>query len=138
MRVSVDRVIAQARLPERLEGDASYDVYAMEHIEIAPLGRAKVRTGLRFDIPSGMYGLILPRTPLAVQHGVTVLNAPGVIDSSYNEEVKVVLFNSDALQAFRVKVGNKIAQLIFMPITDTHLFDLPYMQPQIGDDGEFV
>jgi dUTP pyrophosphatase len=128
--LNVDRVIAAARVPERsYEDDAGYDLFACEHVEIPPLGRARVRTGIRLELRgSGLYGLIVPRSGLAVQHGITVLNAPGIVDQGYTGEIRVVLFNADPTHPFRVKIGNRIAQIIFQPYAPVQFEDIPWYQ----------
>lgn len=132
MQVPIDRVIASAQLPEKAyPSDAGFDLFAQEHVEIAPLGRAKVRTGLKLNLPDGVYAQILPRSGLAVQHGVTVLNAPGIIDQGYTGEIRVVLHNTDAAHPFRVKVGSRIAQLVFVPMFPVELYDIPWAQQTI-------
>lgn len=127
IHLKITRLIASAQLPEKVyPTDAGFDLFAQEHVEIAPLGRAKVRTGLKLELPDALYASILPRSGLAVQHGVTVLNAPGLIDPGYKGEIRVVLYNSDPVQPFRVKIGNRIAQLVFgyrLPIV---LDDVPW------------
>lgn len=138
--VPVDRVIAAAQIPEQAyEDDAGFDVFACEHVEIPPLGRARVRTGLRMELPPDLYAQIVPRSGLAVQHGVTVLNAPGIIDTGYTGEVRVVLFNADPQHPFRVKIGNRIAQIVFHRKERVMLQDIPWSQQTIdgarGDAG---
>src|SRR5262245_7889204 len=92
-----------ARLPVRAhDDDAAFDLYADEATTIAPGDRATVATGVALALPPGSCGLVLPRSGLAARHGVTVLNAPGLIDPGYRGEVKVVLFNSDPAESFAV------------------------------------
>lgn len=130
--IPISRVIASARVPEKTyPTDVGFDIFAQEHVEIPPHGRAKVRTGLKLELPRGMYAQILPRSGLAVQHGVTVLNAPGLIDPSYTGEIRVVLYNSDAEQSFRVKIGSRIAQLVFQYRCDIKLVDVPWDEKSI-------
>ncbi len=104
-----------ARLPSRAhEDDAAFDLHADEPVELAPGARATVATGVALALPEGSCGLVLPRSGLASRHGITVLNAPGLIDSGYRGEVKVVLLNTDPAEPFRVQPGDRIAQLLVL------------------------
>jgi dUTP pyrophosphatase len=95
------------------DGDAGCDLVAREDAELAPSGgRALVPTGVALAIPPGWAGFVLPRSGLALRHGVTCLNAPGLIDSGYREEVKVLLVNTDPVHTYRVRRGDRIAQLV--------------------------
>ena len=113
---------ASARLPERAyEHDAAYDLMAAEELVIEPLGRAVVGTGLALGLPPGLAALTLPRSGLAARHGISIVNAPGLIDPGYRGEVRVILLNTDRDEAFRVAVGDRIAQLLFLPLTKVDL-----------------
>ena len=106
-----------ARMPERAyEHDAAFDLYAAEDAEIAPLQRAVVGTGVALGLPPGLAALTLPRSGLAARHGLSIVNAPGLIDPGYRGEVRVVLLNTDARDAFAVKTGDRIAQLLLVPL----------------------
>ncbi len=93
------------------EGDAGIDLRSAERLVLQPLSRATVRCGFAVAIPEGFAGLVIPRSGLAARRGVTVLNAPGLVDSGYRGEVKVVLHNTDATEAFEIEAGDRIAQL---------------------------
>lgn len=96
-------------------GDAGADLVARVGIEIAPAGgRARVATGLALQLPEGFAGLVLPRSGLAARHGVTCLNAPGLIDPGYRGEIEVLLVNTDPSEAYRVERGDRIAQLLIV------------------------
>jgi dUTP pyrophosphatase len=100
------------------EGDAGCDLVAVESSVIkAGGGRAMVSTGLSVAIPEGHGGFVLPRSGLASKHGVTCINAPGLIDAGYRGEVKVALVNLDPTHDYEVKRGDRIAQLVVMPVT---------------------
>ena len=94
------------------QGDAGYDLRAAEQVRIEPGARASVGTGVALEIPDGYAGLVLPRSGLAARHGIALVNAPGLIDSGYRGEVRVLLLNTDHEQAFEVAVGDRIAQLV--------------------------
>jgi dUTP pyrophosphatase len=104
----------EARPPERSrEGDAGFDLRAVEAVELAPGGRSLVPTGIAIAVPPGHAGLVLPRSGLALRHGVTTLNAPGLIDPGYRGEVGVILHNAGA-EAYAVRPGDRIAQLLLV------------------------
>ncbi len=115
MEVPARLLTDTALLPSRAHGDdAAFDLHADERLTIAPGARAIVATGVALALPEGSCGLVLPRSGLAARHGVTVLNAPGLIDPGYRGEVKVVLLNSDAVEPFRIEPGDRIAQLLVL------------------------
>ena len=113
----VKRLHAEATLPTRAyEGDAGLDLSACERVELEPGERAVVSTGLAVAIPEGHAGLVLPRSGLAVRHGIGKVNAPGLIDAGYRGELKVVLLNTDRNERFVVEPGMRIAQLVVVPV----------------------
>lgn len=117
--VPVQLLGAGARLPERAyEHDAAYDLYAAEDLVVEPLGRAVVGTGIALGLPPGLAALTLPRSGLAARHGISIVNAPGLIDPGYRGEVRIILLNTDRHEAFPVNVGDRIAQLLFLPLSD--------------------
>ena len=98
-------------------GDAGADLVANEETELAPRGgRALIPTGVAVAIPDGYAGLVLARSGLAINHGVACLNAPGLIDSGFRGELKVVLVNTDPSRAYVVRRGDRIAQLVIVPV----------------------
>ena len=100
-------------MPERAHtGDAGYDLRSVEEMELVPGGRALVRTGISVALPGGYAGLVLPRSGLAVRHGISLVNAPGLIDSGYRGEILIPLINHDRQEPFRVEEGTSIAQLV--------------------------
>src|SRR4029079_1653782 len=107
----------KATLPTRAhDNDAGLDLYAAEAARIVPGARVTIGTGLAVAIPDGLAGLVLPRSGLALKHGVTLVNSPGLIDPGYRGEVRVVLLNTDQTIDFHVKPGDRIAQLLLVPI----------------------
>ncbi len=97
-------------------GDAGVDLRSVEHIVLKPQERAMVATGLAIALPEGYAGFVLPRSGLAAKHGISIVNAPGLIDSNYRGELKVVLVNTDPEESFSIEIGDRIAQLIVMPV----------------------
>lgn len=117
-RLAIRRLRADAVLPARAyAGDAGLDLAACERVELLPGERAVVPTGLAVAIPEGHAGFVLRRSGLAANHGVTVLNAPGLVDSGYRGEIWVILLNTDRHETFVVEEGMRIAQLVVLPIT---------------------
>jgi dUTP pyrophosphatase len=118
MRIPVRRIDPSLPLPAAAhQGDAGYDLRARERVVLAPGGgRAAVPTGVAVAIPPGWAGLVLPRSGLALRHGVTCLNAPGLIDAGYRDEIRVVLVNHDPAEPFEVAVGDRIAQLVIQEV----------------------
>ena len=113
----VKRLHDGATMPVRAyEGDAGLDLSACERVELEPGARAVVGTGLAVAIPDGHAGFVQPRSGLAARHGIAVVNSPGLVDSGYRGEVKVVLLNTDRDEAFVVEPGMRIAQLVVVPV----------------------
>lgn len=127
MRLSVVRLDADLPLPSvAYEGDAGLDLVAREDAVLANAGgRATVPTGIALVIEPGHVGLIAPRSGLAANHGVTVLNSPGVIDSGYRGEIFVILVNHDPTATYQIARGDRIAQLLVFPITHIEVADTP-------------
>ena len=117
MTLRYTRLIEAARPPVQAHpGDAGYDLFAAEPAVVEPGRRASIGTGLTVAIPDGCAGLVLPRSGLAARHGITLPNAPGLIDSGYRGEVRVLLLNTDRDVAFDVAVGDRIAQLVIVRV----------------------
>ncbi|MDD5807149.1 MAG: dUTP diphosphatase [Eggerthellales bacterium] len=93
-------------------GDAGMDLRSTESLVLEPFQRALVATGLAVAIPEGYAGLVMPRSGLAIKHGISVVNAPGLIDSHYRGELKVILINLDPTHSFVIEPGDRIAQLV--------------------------
>jgi dUTP pyrophosphatase len=113
----VRRLDPRARLPTRAYAhDAGLDLYALEDGALAPGERASVRTGIAVEIPGGQAGLVLPRSGLAARHGISLVNAPGLIDAGYRGEVQVLLLNTDPSREFAIAAGDRIAQLVLVRV----------------------
>ena len=107
----------EATLPTRAhDDDAGLDLYAAESARLAPGARVSVGTGLAVQIPAGIGGLVLPRSGMALKHGVTLANSPGLIDPGYRGELRVLLLNTDRTQEFQISAGDRIAQLLLVPV----------------------
>lgn len=117
MELPVAKLKDVALLPTRAhEGDAGLDLYSCEAAHIGPGERWSVGTGVGVEIPDGHAGLVLPRSGLARDHGISLVNSPGLIDSGYRGELRVLLLNNDPAETFRVEAGDRIAQLVLVPI----------------------
>ena len=117
IELPIQRLREDAVVPARAySGDAGLDLSACERVELRPGERALVGTGLAVAIPEGYAGFVQPRSGLAARHGLTVVNSPGLVDSGYRGELRVVLLNTDATEPFLVEPGMRIAQLVVLPI----------------------
>lgn len=119
IELSIQRLRDGAVVPEHAyEGDAGLDLAACERVELGPGDRAVVGTGLAVAIPEGYAGFVQPRSGLADRHGISIVNSPGLIDSGYRGEVKVILLNTDRAAPFVVEHGMRIAQLVVLPVPE--------------------
>lgn len=125
IEVAVRRLRDDALLPRQAyEGDAGLDLAACEEVELAPGARAVVPTGIAVEIPEGYAGFVQPRSGLAARHGIGIVNAPGLIDSGYRGEIRVVLLNTDATEPFTIERGARIAQLVIAPVASVRLVEV--------------
>jgi len=117
--LKISRIDSRVQLPEYAsDGAAGMDIRAFleADLPVPPMGRAKVPTGLRVEIPEGFEGQVRPRSGLALKCGITVLNTPGTIDSDYRGDLEIILINL-GLELFTVKNGDRIAQLVITPVS---------------------
>jgi len=125
IQLPIQKVRPDAVVPSRAyAGDAGLDLAAIERIELGPGERAVVPTGLAVAIPDGYAGFVQPRSGLASRHGITIVNAPGLVDSGYRGELMVVLHNTDRDEPFVVEAGMRIAQLVVLPIPEIELVEV--------------
>jgi dUTP pyrophosphatase len=119
-------------------GDAGADLVARDTVTLAPRGgRALVPTGVALALPDGYAGFVLPRSGLALRHGVTCLNTPGLIDSGYRDELKVLLVNTDPEQPYDVSRGDRIAQLVVQPVDQVRFVPVDDLPPSDRGRGGF-
>ncbi len=118
MTDSVEVLISSGQVPVYSHpGDAGADLYAAETALLAPGQRATVGTGVSIALPEGYAAFVVPRSGLAAKHGITIVNSPGTVDAGYRGEIRVTLLNTDASLPYSVAVGDRIAQLIIMPVS---------------------
>ncbi|WP_288284164.1 dUTP diphosphatase [uncultured Senegalimassilia sp.] len=117
VQIEIKTLNEAAKIPSyAYSGDAGMDLRASESLTLQPFERALVPTGLAIALPEGYAGFVLPRSGLAIKNGITVVNAPGLIDSNYRGELKVILQNTDPHEPFTIHGGDRIAQLVVMPV----------------------
>lgn len=118
-------------------GDAGADLVSTEAVRLEPGQRALVGTGVRIALPEGCVAFVVPRSGLAARHGITIVNAPGTVDAGYRGEIKVSLLNTDPADAYDVAVGDRIAQLIVMPVLRADFRPTQELPGSVRGDGGF-
>ena len=118
MNDGVEVLFHGERVPEYAHpGDAGADLRSAEELVLQPGERATVGTGVSVALPDGYVGFVVPRSGLAAKHGITVVNSPGTVDAGYRGEIRITVLNTDLRDAFSIAVGDRIAQLIVMPVS---------------------
>lgn len=134
----MQRLDERAVMPTQAhEGDAGYDLYALDAVTLAPGERAMVPTGIAVEVSHGHAALVLPRSGLAVRHGISVVNAPGLIDSGYRGEVRVLLLNTDRSETFRAEAGDRIAQLVLVRVETPPVEEAESLTESARGEGGF-
>jgi dUTP pyrophosphatase len=138
VELRVAKLTDDALLPTRAhDGDAGLDLYASEAAHIGPGERWSVGTGIALEIPDRHAGLVLPRSGLAREHGIALVNGPGLIDTGYRGEVRVLLLNTDPAETFRVEAGDRIAQLVLTPIALAEPVEVEALGDSTRGEGGF-
>ncbi|MGH2857701.1 MAG: dUTP diphosphatase [Solirubrobacteraceae bacterium] len=138
MRLAFARLDERARIPTRAhDGDAGLDLYALDALVLEPGERASVATGIAVEIPVGHAGLVLPRSGLAARHGISVVNAPGLIDAGYRGELRVLLLNTDRRERFRLEAGARIAQLLVVAVAGAEPVEVEALSQSERGHGGF-
>lgn len=138
MELPVAKLKDEAIVPTRAhDGDAGVDLYACEPAHLGPGERWSVGTGVAVEIPEGHAGLVLPRSGLARDHGIALVNSPGLIDAGYRGEVRVLLLNTDPAETFRVEPGDRIAQLVIAPVALAEPVEVEALVDSARGDGGF-
>ncbi|MFS2281341.1 dUTP diphosphatase [Microbacterium sp. OR21] len=118
-------------------GDAGADLVSTEAVRLEPGERALIGTGVRIALPEGYAAFVVPRSGLAARHGITVVNSPGTVDAGYRGEIRVSLLNTDSREAYDVAVGDRIAQLIVMPVVQVRFEPVDELPESVRGDGGF-
>ncbi|CAN5508469.1 dUTP diphosphatase [soil metagenome] len=118
-------------------GDAGADLVSAEALRLEPGERALVRTGVRIALPDGYVAFVVPRSGLATKHGITIVNSPGTVDAGYRGELKVTLLNTDAREPYEIGIGDRIAQLIVMPVSRANFIPVEQLPDSARGDGGF-
>lgn len=127
-----------AALPRRAyQSDAAYDLCSAVDLVLAAGERATVPTGVALGLPRGVAALTVPRSGLATRHGITIVNAPGLIDPGYRGEIQVILLNTDRRSEFEIRTGDRIAQLLLVGVVDARLVEAPELDETDRDERGF-
>jgi len=139
MEIPITRIDSDLLLPAYAKaGDAGADLVANENVMLPPAGgRALISTGIAIAIPEGYAGFVQPRSGLAAKHGVTCLNTPGLIDSGYRGELKVLLINTDPETPFEVVKGERIAQLVIQRVESVEFIEVEALSDSDRGSGGF-
>ena len=138
MDLRVIKLKENAVIPTRAHpGDAGLDLYSTELAHLGPGERWSVGTGIALEIPEGHAGLVLPRSGLAREHGIALVNAPGLIDAGYRGEVRVLLLNTDPAETVRIEAGARIAQLVVTPVAIAAPVEVSELSDSARGEGGF-
>lgn len=118
-------------------GDAGADLVSAESLRLDPGQRALVGTGVSIALPDGYVAFVVPRSGLATKHGITIVNSPGTVDAGYRGEIKVTLLNTDASAPYDIAVGDRIAQLIVMPVSRANFIPVETLPESVRGEGGF-
>ncbi|WP_417562604.1 dUTP diphosphatase [Microbacterium sp.] len=138
MTETVDVPIIAPVLPAYAHpGDAGADLTSTEALRLEPGARALVGTGVRIALPDGYVAFVVPRSGLATRHGITIVNSPGTVDAGYRGELKVTLLNTDPAEPYDIAVGDRIAQVIVMPIARARFVPVDELPDSARGEGGF-
>jgi dUTP pyrophosphatase len=138
LRVPVQRLDPGLPLPAYArEGDAGLDLHAADTVTLPPGARAAVGTGIAVAIPAGFAGFVVPRSGLALRHGLSLVNTPGLIDAGYRGEIRVLLVNHDLANTVTIPRGDRIAQLVIQPVETVNLVEVATLPESTRGTGGF-
>lgn len=138
MTESVDVLIVAPELPVYAHpGDAGADLKSTEDLTLEPGERAVIGTGVSIALPDGFVAFVVPRSGLAAKHGITVVNAPGTVDAGYRGEIRVTLLNTDSREAYSISAGDRIAQMIVMPVSKARFVPVDTLPGSLRGAGGF-
>lgn len=137
MAQSIEVLITAENIPSYSHpGDAGADLSAAESLTLAPGQRATVGTGVSIALPAGYVAFVVPRSGLAAKHGITIVNSPGTVDAGYRGELRVTLLNTDLSEPFEIVKGDRIAQMIVMPIVQARFIPVERLpESERGESG---
>ncbi|MCU1597313.1 MAG: Deoxyuridine 5-triphosphate nucleotidohydrolase [Glaciihabitans sp.] len=137
MAEAIEVLISAGHVPVYAHpGDAGADLRAAEAVELAPGQRATVGTGVSIALPDGYAAFVVPRSGLAMKHGITIVNSPGTVDAGYRGEIRVTLLNTDATETYSVAIGDRIAQIIVQPVVRARFVEVEKLPgSQRGEAG---
>ena len=137
LQIPFRRLVPEAGMPKRAHpGDAGYDLHSVQRVDLEPGSRTLVRTGISVAIPEGYAGLVLPRSGLAVRHGISLVNTPGLIDSGYRGEIQVPLINHDRQETFLIEEGTRVAQLVLVRAAAALFAEVEFLESTADGRGE--
>jgi dUTP pyrophosphatase len=138
MRLAIRRLDPELPLPGYAHaGDAGMDLYSAEDVTLEPLQRALVSTGIAVAIPEGYAGFVQPRSGLAIKHGLSLVNTPGLIDSHYRGEIKIIAVNLDPETPIAIRRGDKIAQFVIQSVVRADLVEVAELDETVRGEGGF-
>ncbi len=138
MTESVEVLLHGAAAPSYAHpGDAGADLLSAEDVTIGPGERAVVATGVSIALPAGFAGFVVPRSGLAAAHGISLVNSPGTIDAGYRGEIRVILLNTDRSEPYAIRVGDRIAQLILLPVAHARFIPVERLPGTERGEGGF-
>lgn len=118
-------------------GDAGADLTSTDDVTLAPGERATVGTGVAIALPDGYVAFVVPRSGLAARHGITIVNSPGTVDAGYRGELRVTLLNTDGSESYRISAGDRIAQLIVLPVSRARFIEVQRLPGSERGEGGF-
>jgi dUTP pyrophosphatase len=135
---SVEVLLHGAEAPQYAHaGDAGADLLSAEDVEIAPGERVLIGTGVSIALPDGYVAFVVPRSGLAAKHGITIVNTPGTVDAGYRGEIRVILLNTDSSMPYTVQAGDRIAQLVIMPVARARFIPVERLPGTERGEGGF-
>ncbi len=134
----VEVLLSGEHIPEYAHpGDAGADLVATETVELGPGERATVGTGSAIALPDGYAAFVVPRSGLAAKHGITIVNTPGTVDAGYRGEIRVILLNTDATEPYTITAGDRIAQLVVIPVARARFVPVERLPGSHRGEGGF-
>jgi dUTP pyrophosphatase len=135
---AIEVLISAGQLPVYAHpGDAGADLYSAEALRLAPGHRATVGTGVSIALPNGYAAFIVPRSGLAMKHGITIVNSPGTVDAGYRGEIRITLLNTDLAETYSISVGDRIAQMIIQPVVRARFIEVDRLPGSERGEGGF-